>query len=346
MHVGVGAATALGRHGVSWVLPNLALFDVKAEVVHGVPAGVRRLLYAVAYGVLYMAARAVAGDGGLRTSGSSSENVLRPTDAGAALAASAGVQARPGPQAARCALEPVPAVRYLRSPEAGAAPGTLVRPAGGRPLLDAGAAGVRQHAAAHAGRTRPTPTCTRFSISRRRSIRNSTSPTGSAPSFCRSCRPAVRDGPTWPSPCSRRASRATRRAGSTTRTSASCTTGGAATTSRRAAWFERGAPVPGAPWWLKSMAATTLAAGGDRRNVALPLADAAAQTATTTGCGAMPRVACSNSTRWTSIDELDRMRRARSRCRCSTRRGRGRSVQRGVLRGARSIPPVSRTTST
>lgn len=33
-----------------------------------------------------------------------------------------------------------------------------------------------------------------------------------------------------------------------------------------ASWFERGALVPGAPWWLKSMAATTLAAGGDLRN--------------------------------------------------------------------------------
>lgn len=33
-----------------------------------------------------------------------------------------------------------------------------------------------------------------------------------------------------------------------------------------ASWFERGAQVPGAPWWLKSMAATTLAAGGDLRN--------------------------------------------------------------------------------
>lgn len=33
-----------------------------------------------------------------------------------------------------------------------------------------------------------------------------------------------------------------------------------------AAWFERGARVPGAPWWLKSLAANTLASGGDRRN--------------------------------------------------------------------------------
>jgi hypothetical protein len=31
-----------------------------------------------------------------------------------------------------------------------------------------------------------------------------------------------------------------------------------------AAWFERGAAQPGAPWWLRSLAATTLAQGGDR----------------------------------------------------------------------------------
>ena len=31
-----------------------------------------------------------------------------------------------------------------------------------------------------------------------------------------------------------------------------------------AAWFERGADVPGASWWLRSLAANTLAAGGSR----------------------------------------------------------------------------------
>jgi hypothetical protein len=31
-------------------------------------------------------------------------------------------------------------------------------------------------------------------------------------------------------------------------------------------WFRRASDVPGAPWWLKSLAATTLAAGGDRRS--------------------------------------------------------------------------------
>jgi hypothetical protein len=33
-----------------------------------------------------------------------------------------------------------------------------------------------------------------------------------------------------------------------------------------AEWFRRAGEVPGAPWWLKSLAATTLAQGGDRRS--------------------------------------------------------------------------------
>jgi hypothetical protein len=33
-----------------------------------------------------------------------------------------------------------------------------------------------------------------------------------------------------------------------------------------ARWFARASEVPGAPWWLRSLAATTLAAGGDRRS--------------------------------------------------------------------------------
>ena len=31
-------------------------------------------------------------------------------------------------------------------------------------------------------------------------------------------------------------------------------------------WFDRGAQIPGAPWWLKSLAANTLTEGGDRRS--------------------------------------------------------------------------------
>ena len=33
-----------------------------------------------------------------------------------------------------------------------------------------------------------------------------------------------------------------------------------------AAWFQKGGDLPGAPWWLRSLAATTLAQGGDRRS--------------------------------------------------------------------------------
>jgi len=33
-----------------------------------------------------------------------------------------------------------------------------------------------------------------------------------------------------------------------------------------AAWFQKAAEIPGAPWWLRSLAAVTLAQGGDRRS--------------------------------------------------------------------------------
>src|SRR5207244_6217956 len=33
-----------------------------------------------------------------------------------------------------------------------------------------------------------------------------------------------------------------------------------------AAWFRKAGEIPGAPWWLRSLAATTLARGGDRRS--------------------------------------------------------------------------------
>jgi hypothetical protein len=36
--------------------------------------------------------------------------------------------------------------------------------------------------------------------------------------------------------------------------------------SAAARWFARAAQVPGAPWWLKSLAATTLVQGGDRKS--------------------------------------------------------------------------------
>jgi tetratricopeptide (TPR) repeat protein len=35
---------------------------------------------------------------------------------------------------------------------------------------------------------------------------------------------------------------------------------------RAAVWFQKAADVPGAPWWLRSLAATTVAQGGDRQS--------------------------------------------------------------------------------
>jgi Cu-processing system permease protein len=54
--VGASGATAWGAWLVSWLLPNLALFDIKAEVVHGVPVPAGQVLAAIGYGIVYSAA--------------------------------------------------------------------------------------------------------------------------------------------------------------------------------------------------------------------------------------------------------------------------------------------------
>src|SRR4029077_4360994 len=47
-------AARLAR-GLYWVLPNLAPFDVKADVVHGIPVSARYIGLTIAYAVLYIA---------------------------------------------------------------------------------------------------------------------------------------------------------------------------------------------------------------------------------------------------------------------------------------------------
>lgn len=54
--IGASGATVWIARAVSWVLPNLALFDVKAQVVHGIPVPWPQVLGAVAYGVGYSTA--------------------------------------------------------------------------------------------------------------------------------------------------------------------------------------------------------------------------------------------------------------------------------------------------
>ena len=54
--VGASGITAWVAWLVSWILPNLALFDIKAEVVHGVPVPAGQVLAAVGYGITYSAA--------------------------------------------------------------------------------------------------------------------------------------------------------------------------------------------------------------------------------------------------------------------------------------------------
>lgn len=54
--IGASGATSWTAWAISWVLPNLALFDVKAEVVHGVAIPAGQVVAAVAYGATYSAA--------------------------------------------------------------------------------------------------------------------------------------------------------------------------------------------------------------------------------------------------------------------------------------------------
>lgn len=54
--VGASPATSAVARAVSWVLPNLAMFDVKAEVVHGIHVSAGQVTGAVAYGAVYSAA--------------------------------------------------------------------------------------------------------------------------------------------------------------------------------------------------------------------------------------------------------------------------------------------------
>lgn len=49
------AAAALAQ-GLYWVLPNLAPFDVRAQVVHGLPVATGHVAFAVLYAVLYITA--------------------------------------------------------------------------------------------------------------------------------------------------------------------------------------------------------------------------------------------------------------------------------------------------
>ncbi|MEO7132843.1 MAG: ABC transporter permease [Vicinamibacterales bacterium] len=48
------AAVAALARAIYYVLPNLAPFDVKAEVVYGMPIAMRHVLYTVAYAVVYI----------------------------------------------------------------------------------------------------------------------------------------------------------------------------------------------------------------------------------------------------------------------------------------------------
>jgi len=56
----VSPATAALARGLYWVLPNLAQFDVRSQVVHAQPVRFGYLLWSSAYAALYIAVLLVA----------------------------------------------------------------------------------------------------------------------------------------------------------------------------------------------------------------------------------------------------------------------------------------------
>ena len=54
------AAVAAFARALYYVLPNLAPFDVKAEVVYGMPVAMRHVLYTVAYAIVYITTLLIA----------------------------------------------------------------------------------------------------------------------------------------------------------------------------------------------------------------------------------------------------------------------------------------------
>ena len=120
-----------------------------------------------------------------------------------------------------------------------------------------------------------------------------------------------------------------RRSGSTCRTSASSNTGRGNDYKAAAEWFEQGSEVPGAAWFLKPLAATTLAQGGAASARRACCFRRSPRRARTSGCGRTRSAACVSSTRWTPSTQLQAGRRA------SSRRAAGRRPSRGPARRCR-----------
>ena len=263
------------RRPLAWVarslyylLPNLAPFDIKAQVVHGRTRRrrLRRLDAGVRAPLRHGPAR-----GRLRHLQQAGPEVTprgRASSAALAVLLVALLGGAVGLEVLRDRFygEPAPSrtVLYVRSAEAVRRMALSYSRGARRRLLDPGAAVLRRHAGWRQAAPRTTACSTRCSTSPRRSIPASSSRTGSARSSWPRTTPAAPAARTSRSRCSRRASAPTRPTGTTCRTSASSTTGGSATTGRRPGGSRRRPRSRGAPWWMKSLAAVTLAQGGDR----------------------------------------------------------------------------------
>ena len=279
------AAARLAR-GLYWVLPNLAQFDVKAQVVHGQPVP-------PATGADDRVRGALHRDAARRRRRSSSRGGTSnrwPRDSLARIGRDRRrcrrAARRRGPAAGRARAALSAARRrartslYVTSGTRRPPPRRRVQRAGRRRLLDPRDSVLRRHqaaagrrarragAAADAGRVRRTTTscCIRCSTHdhARSALQHRLPVRRGVPRRAVSRR--RRAARIWRSRCSKRDCATGPISGSTCRTSGSSTTGTTTTTAPRPSGSDRPSEVPGAPWWLRSLAATTLAQGGDRQS--------------------------------------------------------------------------------
>ena len=153
---------------------------------------------------------------------------------------------------------------------------------------------------------RTTTCCTRCSTSRRRSIRGSTSRTGSARSSSPSRTRAAPGRPDLAIALLEKGFRADpAQLGVPAGHRLRLLLVAAATTERRPSGSRRRADMPGAPWWLQSLAAVDARAGRrPRQSSRAAVAGASASRPTTTGCARTPSGGWRSSMRSTQIDQL------------------------------------------
>ena len=270
------------RAALYWVLPNLAQFDVKAEVVHGQPVAAGYIALTTRYALLYIAMLLLVVGRSSSRGATSSEATREPRLAIAlalALVAAVLLAGAVQLQAARERAYPPPAdepadrCTCSRARPARAWPAPTPR----WPPTSTGSARFSTTAASSDAREQlgPPPAWPRDSTTTLLypllDLTTTLDPLFNiayrfGAIFLAEPYPAGPAGPIWPSSCSKRDCATGPTSGSTCRTSASSTTGTTTTTAPPPSGSTGQPRCRARPWWLKLAGGDDAGAGGDRQS--------------------------------------------------------------------------------